>query len=233
MVPLLFLFQSTPSARRATVAQHRNCNTFCYFNPRPPRGERRRCTIPMCFDLNYFNPRPPRGERLSCACAHARTCVFQSTPSARRATALYHTDVLRLKLFQSTPSARRATLPGSSSLGRPPNFNPRPPRGERHCTVCRRKTYKKFQSTPSARRATAGITSHKQGILISIHALREESDVAFAIPMSTPAIFQSTPSARRATPSVAEDSHDRNAHFNPRPPRGERPGTGRRVLSKA
>ena len=33
-----------------------------------------------------FNPRPPRGGRLSCACAHVRTCVFQSTPSARRAT---------------------------------------------------------------------------------------------------------------------------------------------------
>ena len=36
--------------------------------------------------------------------------VFQSTPSARRATlGVHHTTIYR-ELFQSTPSARRATL---------------------------------------------------------------------------------------------------------------------------
>ena len=34
----------------------------------------------------YFNPRPPRGERLTDAVANAVAAIFQSTPSARRAT---------------------------------------------------------------------------------------------------------------------------------------------------
>ena len=78
-----------------------------------------------------------------------------------------------------------------------------------------------FLSTPSARRATAQPDATDCQSNISIHALREEGDprsimrlqvrynfyprpprggrLAFAIPMSTPAIFLSTPSARRAT----------------------------------
>ena len=56
-------FQSTPSARRATNAQHIDSNEVAYFNPRPPRGGR----------LLLFDPHYPHTE-------------FQSTPSARRAT---------------------------------------------------------------------------------------------------------------------------------------------------
>ena len=36
-----------------------------------------------CF---YFNPRPPRGGRPGPLCGYGRQLVFQSTPSARRAT---------------------------------------------------------------------------------------------------------------------------------------------------
>ena len=79
-----------------------------YFNPRPPRGERlcnawshgvaigisihalreesdsacaMRATMPR-----YFNPRPPRGERPDGERRPISQKVFQSTPSARRAT---------------------------------------------------------------------------------------------------------------------------------------------------
>ena len=34
-------FQSTPSARRATQSRSQRRSTCSYFNPRPPRGERR------------------------------------------------------------------------------------------------------------------------------------------------------------------------------------------------
>ena len=37
----LYLFQSTPSARRATIFLARTHNSKLYFNPRPPRGGRR------------------------------------------------------------------------------------------------------------------------------------------------------------------------------------------------
>ena len=56
-------FQSTPSARRATERRGSSPGVFLYFNPRPPRGERRWC---------MHGARRPRR--------------FQSTPSARRAT---------------------------------------------------------------------------------------------------------------------------------------------------
>ena len=82
-------FQSTPPARGATEERNRMCGTMSisihapreggdrtgrpearhqhYFNPRPPRGGRRR--VSRLFDkLRYFNPRPPRGGRL-CFCA--------------------------------------------------------------------------------------------------------------------------------------------------------------------
>ncbi len=48
--------------------------------------------------LRNFNPRPPRGERLGCPVVDAVVCVFQSTPSARRATNAPHTALTRLTI---------------------------------------------------------------------------------------------------------------------------------------
>ena len=100
-------FQSTPSARRATdtvddsgqyyaISIHAlreegdqvRCNPFTgkdNFNPRPPRGGRliREC---ISFTLQYFNPRPPRGGRPDKVLLSKLHLLFQSTPSARRAT---------------------------------------------------------------------------------------------------------------------------------------------------
>ena len=55
-----------------------------------------------------------------------------------------------------------------------------------------------FQSTPSARRATLSRQNLSYQFLISIHALREESDLPNAEAMAG------------------------YCYFNPRPPRGER-----------
>ena len=127
---------------------------------------------------------------------------FQSTPSARRATApsLFTGDgnnisihALREEgdstsrtscpvdsLFQSTPSARRATVFPCLTKKRTIYFNPRPPRGGRLLEL--------------------GV--HNTNYRISIHALREEGDAG---------LFPK--------PS-------RMKYFNPRPPRGGRPGAG-------
>ena len=77
-----------------------------------------------------FNPRPPRGGRPRASSSRGVLSVFQSTPSARRATEEAQ-DLLGLYLFQSTPSARRATWIWESAF-----------------------LISRFQSTPSARRAT-------------------------------------------------------------------------------
>ena len=80
-------------------------------------------------------------------------CRFLSTPSARRATTNKETIVSTEK-FLSTPSARRATRQIIRRTIKRQNFYPRPPRG--------------------GRRLFAQICEH--GIIISIHALREEGD---------------------------------------------------------
>ena len=146
---------------------------------------------------------------------------FQSTLSARRATD--YRNVLRYYylLFQSTLSARRAT----AVCGRRPIF------------------FFAFQSTLSARRATITPLGGQGGLIISIHALREESDISlicceFGLSISIHALreesdyffrffrqsihlFQSTLSARRATP-INNPKTDNSKNFNPRSPRGER-----------
>ena len=169
-----------------------------------------------CF---YFNPRPPRGGRPGPLCGYGRQLVFQSTPSARRATKDV-LDFLFSLVFQSTPSARRATerwydrvadlvisihaLREEGDREQTPAeagnnyFNPRPPRGGRRESRLRAGETLPFQSTPSARRATIDCRVVYVLVSISIHALREEGDAGSV-----------------GGASVGLD-------FNPRPPRGGR-----------
>ena len=56
-----------------------------------------------------------------------------------------------------------------------------------------------FLSTPSARRATIAPPLRRRGVMISIHALREEGDRVAAAQFFFDFLFLSTPSARRAT----------------------------------
>ena len=123
-------FQSTPPARGATLTAVFIIISQQYFNPRPPRGERRvridvdlsnggisihapregsdPCVLPCEHWHGDFNPRPPRGERRRGRGLRRQRERFQSTPPARGATS----------------TAGRTTLSKT-------NFNPRPPRGER------------------------------------------------------------------------------------------------------
>ena len=203
-----YVFQSTPSARRATVFVAQLARGRGNFNPRPPRGGRRRAASANSRTYGNFNPRPPRGGRLARLVNFLEISLFQSTPSARRATAaarrtcatvcisihalreegdsLPTSLALREGIFQSTPSARRATTPSGTARGRPFDFNPRPPRGGRPPTSCRSDRRSLFQSTPSARRATDAATEERLAAIISIHALREEGDLrALCCPAAT------------------------------------------------
>ena len=103
------------------------------------------------------------------------------------------------------------------------DFNPRPPRGERLQLTRGHYHCKPFQSTPSARRATPPPHDLMGWHPISIHALREEGDGRVTDMIGGGWLFQSTPSARRATSGNGSGSAAA-ADFNPRPPRGERPG---------
>ena len=101
------------------------------------------------------------------------------------------------------------------------DFYPRPPRGGRlkdfHVTTADTL----FLSTPSARRATVYKPAGAVAFAISIHALREEGDIA-ALSWSTPSWgFLSTPSARRATKDLL-NIFGLEVDFYPRPPRGGR-----------
>ena len=128
----------------------------------------------------YFYPRPPRGGR----------------PRERISS------IMGISSFLSTPSARRATflpMQGRCFPGR--YFYPRPPRGGRQCQPRGSATRSIFLSTPSARRATFRYLAFESSIfyfyprpprggrheesvkkllrrMISIHALREEGDLA-------------------------------------------------------
>ena len=174
----------------------------------------------MLSRMCNFYPRPPRGGRLIYQATTEDDRKFLSTPSARRAT---WTATLRRSFtkFLSTPSARRATVFVSpeSSPGR--NFYPRPPRGGRRSPTVFGWGVFLFLSTPSARRATVFFQTHSWFFRISIHALREEGDVAADAELYVAEKFLSTPSARRAT-RRSEQSRHVSAYFYPRPPRGGR-----------
>ncbi len=104
-------------------------------------------------------------------------------------------------LFQSTPSARRATSISSVT---------------KHRRII-------FQSTPSARRATEAYRSGTKRLCISIHALREESDLS--VQDHGPDHPTISIHALREESDDGEKMHFQNiTYFNPRPPRGERPG---------
>ena len=108
-----------------------------------------------------------------------------------------------------------------SNSPRPQYFNPRPPRGGRRNTGDRGLGGGYFNPRPPRGGRPAGAVGWRTSCQISIHALREEGDIAKRKAEGEALLFQSTPSARRATP-VFEHRRSQLLDFNPRPPRGER-----------
>ena len=117
---MLKRFQSTPSARRATICGPTAHTAMTYFNPRPPRGGRRFLLVGRKRHLQIsihalreegdwkrrscgpphpdFNPRPPRGGRPVIRRLPVSAATFQSTPSARRATIARSSEVFFMSI---------------------------------------------------------------------------------------------------------------------------------------
>ena len=123
--------------------------------------------------------------------------LFQSTPSARRATekALRYKLAKWISIHALREEGDDGTLMQSTD---PTNFNPRPPRGGR----------------PPKRDVEHG--KHH----ISIHALREEGDLFLFCP-GTPALI-SIHALREEGDSYKCRYRRCFLNFNPRPPRGGR-----------
>ena len=167
-----------------------------------------------------FNPRSPRGERLVSSSLTAFRGLFQSTLSARGATAL------PAGRGQEREISIHALREGSDWWGtgrRCPAayFNPRSPRGERRARNIDGPNGWEFQSTLSARGATSLPRKKAVHGFISIHALREGSDYR---------TFQGVEEAIISIHALREGSDGwflcykvYYQDFNPRSPRGERP----------
>ena len=166
------------------------------FNPRSPWGERH-FEIILITQQDNFNPRSPWGERPPKNGPIKYHTIFQSTLSVRRATFYsriifnyFKISIHALREESDTVKLIRNSLlkyfnprsPWGERLGhnrRFPvlsHFNPRSPWGERQVAVCVDLVYNWFQSTLSVRRATLEEIGSARCNIISIHALREESD---------------------------------------------------------
>jgi hypothetical protein len=221
-------FQSTPPARGATgpltaTVSMRGGRPYCAppisctcFNPRPPRGGDQGIRIQI--HGRSFNPRPPRGGRRAVQrLASCRDSPFQSTPPARGAT------VTCSLMCQRQPSHS----PRNKEC-----FNPRPPRGGRRPAPARRsvRLSTRFNPRPprGGRRRVVG--SHQ--LYVRRFNPRPRAGGDSPTPRFSPRhVFQSTPPARGATTLARRGTKDRppfafglHIGFNPRPPRGGRPG---------
>ena len=219
--PVLPVFLSTPSARRATLLLNLTMSSCRNFYPRPPRGGRPFTPPCRCVHQNFY-PRPPRGGRPPLP--RLRVAVIKNfyprPPRGGRHISLVCPQ--KTALFLSTPSARRAT-----HIAVLPSKN---------CVI----SIHALREEGDPLYPACGSRSSK----ISIHALREEGDtyrwsalkkpryfyprpprggrhILQSYPQKT-ALFLSTPSARRAT-RIENKPVWRSHNFYPRPPRGGRP----------
>ena len=162
---------------------------------------------------------PRTGSDRSAVTAAHRWSAFQSTLPARGATIR---PVLRC--FPK-PISIHAPRTGSDKIvfdaaTQRTHFNPRSPHGERRLQVCVKNLPKTFQSTLPARGATQRRKGGKRSNRISIHAPRTGSDPderdykqLYIISIHAP---------RTGSDLWYIDCGNREAHFNPRSPHGER-----------
>ena len=106
---LMQRFQSTPSARRATktglIVFVADLISIHALREESDLDATLAITCRM-----YFNPRPPRGGRRKVFFFFCSFIKFQSTPSARRATVQDVINLVQLLKFQSTLSVGRAWI---------------------------------------------------------------------------------------------------------------------------
>ena len=164
------------------------------FYPRPPRGgrpdESATEELIRAISIHALREEGDKDDRLS----GNPNQIFLSTPSARRATVTAGVVLLHLQI--SIHALREeGDLPAAFRCTASRNFYPRPPRGGRpHACIQESKNGYFYPRPPRGGRQSIA-ASLSAAVSISIHALREEGDLA----VLSLAGFLSTPSARRAT----------------------------------
>ena len=169
------------------------------FNPRAPRGARR-VTNRLITRILNFNPRAPRGARPISARQQNDAELFQSTCPARGTTAECGSTISARQQFQSTCPARGTTQTKHNQVVMRSISIHVPREGHDHRHQYRGGETLKFQSTCPARG-----TTHRTETL-------DRRD-----------LFQSTCPARGTT-NINILLIKQAGYFNPRAPRGARPG---------
>ena len=192
-------FQSTPSARRATLrALFMTCST-ANFNPRPPRGGRprmqsaafsgreisihalreegdvRNFICPKATDAISIHALREEGDPLRAPVLRLRGNFNPRPPRGGRPLTAQR-DVLGT--FISIHALREEGDDGHKKrISIIDDFNPRPPRGGRQCTAVRRRERQHFNPRPPRGGRPGAGRSPTAEQWISIHALREEGDL--------------------------------------------------------
>ena len=214
-------FQSTLPARGATVMPPQLVIAQYNFNPRSPRGERRRSSAKLVIKWLFQSTLPARGATILILIFGVLIFTFQSTLPARGATGakLRRTNYTRISIHAPREGSDEKEFRKMSE--RIIDFNPRSPRGERRISFY--PTYEGHHiSIHAPREGSDGLQAGSIGqsrnfnprsprgerhidlnlrcddLHISIHAPREGSDCNSRFPQTT--FFD----------------------FNPRSPRGER-----------
>ena len=101
------------------------------FNPRTPRGVRQGCRMMRSQHIS-FNPRTPRGVRQNNQKNKKRSVGFQSTHPSRSATQIFRQDNDKIQVSIHAPLAECDFYEFAIYIITF-CFNPRTPRGVRHC----------------------------------------------------------------------------------------------------
>ena len=198
----VYIFLSTPSARRATLRDALRDAARDDFYPRPLRGGR----------PHSSGPQPSPWLISIHALCEEGDADADETPEMKAISihALCEEGDLQIAL---------------QMLERLPDFYPRPLRGGRPALTDGRSGAGKFLSTPSARRATDSTTYMMSVVkFLSTPSARRATRSICSLWMTSER-FLSTPSARRAT-WLIERKIEQHENFYPRPLRG-----GRRSLA--
>jgi len=144
------------------------------FNPRPPRGERRKDRRQPTTKRRFQSTPPERGA------THQSGPHPESPPVSIHAPREGSDEAVKdeWEAFKVSIHAPRegSDLPSHPLLQRAWCFNPRPPRGERPISDVVSFITFLFQSTPPERGATRAIVESGAEATVSIHAPREGSD---------------------------------------------------------
>ena len=169
----------------------------------------------------HFYPRPPRGGRRARQTlrAHRRAISIHALREEGDAT-VPHKETKTTE-FLSTPSARRATCGVMLTFNVTENFYPRPPRGGRQFVVVVAAFCISISIHALREEGDLAELLYPPPWLISIHALREEGD-KLSTKVSTSKLTISIHALREEGDEHHDASRTNLGHFYPRPPRGGR-----------